>query len=38
HNAYQKQGQKCKFPNCKGIIQKINFAGRGTHFCNQHQK
>lgn len=50
HNVYQKQNTKCKFQTpskspllrgrkrCTGIIQKINFAGRGTHFCPIHQK
>ncbi len=38
HNVYQKDGTKCKFPKCKGIIQKITFAGRGTHFCPDHQR
>jgi formamidopyrimidine-DNA glycosylase len=38
HNVYQKDGTKCKFPGCKGIIKKITFAGRGTHFCPVHQK
>jgi formamidopyrimidine-DNA glycosylase len=23
---------------CSGTIEKINFAGRGTHFCPTHQK
>lgn len=38
HNVYQKTGKKCSKKNCKGIIQKINLAGRGTHFCPVHQK
>lgn len=37
HNVYQKTGNKCKKSGCKGIIKKINFAGRGTHFCPVHQ-
>lgn len=38
HNVYQKDSTKCKKPGCLGIIKKINFAGRGTHFCPVHQK
>ncbi len=38
HNVYQKTGSKCKKKDCTGIIKKINFAGRGTHFCPAHQK
>jgi formamidopyrimidine-DNA glycosylase len=38
HNVYQKDGAACKFKGCKGIIEKITFAGRGTHFCPVHQK
>lgn len=31
-NVYGRKGQKCK--RCKtGVIKKIKFAGRGTHFC-----
>lgn len=37
HNVYQKTGNKCKKRGCNGIIKKINFAGRGTHFCPVHQ-
>lgn len=43
HKAYQKTGEKCSFTpptttrQCTGIIEKINFAGRGTHFCPKHQ-
>lgn len=38
HNVYQKQNSRCKKRGCGGIIKKINFAGRGTHFCPVHQK
>jgi formamidopyrimidine-DNA glycosylase len=49
HNVYQKQDTNCKFKipltpfgkggtNCTGIIKKITFSGRGTHFCPKHQK
>jgi formamidopyrimidine-DNA glycosylase len=41
HMAYKKEGAKCKFVKdgkaCTGIIKKITFAGRGTHFCPVHQ-
>lgn len=37
HNVYQKDGTKCKFPKCKGMIEKTTFVGRGTHFCPAHQ-
>lgn len=36
-NVYGRKNEKCK--RCKtGVIQKIKFAGRGTHFCNKCQK
>ncbi len=42
HKVYKKQNTKCTFKEksfiCNGIIEKINFAGRGTHFCPVHQK
>jgi formamidopyrimidine-DNA glycosylase len=38
HKAYKKDGQKCAFKRCIGTIEKINFTGRGTHFCPVHQK
>jgi len=38
HQVYQRDGKPCQFPRCKGIIQKITFAGRGTHFCPVHQR
>jgi formamidopyrimidine-DNA glycosylase len=35
-NVYGRKGEKCK--RCKsGVIKKIKFAGRGTHFCPQCQ-
>ncbi len=37
HKAYKKDGQKCEYQKCKGVIEKINFIGRGTHFCPIHQ-
>jgi len=38
HNVYQRKGEKCLFPKCKGYIERIVVAGRGTHLCNVHQK
>jgi formamidopyrimidine-DNA glycosylase len=38
HNAYQKDGQRCKKKGCAGTIEKITLGGRGTHFCPVHQK
>jgi formamidopyrimidine-DNA glycosylase len=42
HNVYKKENTPCKFKignkKCSGIIKKITFAGRGTHFCPVHQK
>lgn len=35
-NVYQQQGKECV--QCKSIIEKIRFAGRGTHFCPKCQK
>ncbi len=38
HRAYQKTGEKCSKLGCTGFINRIVVAGRGTHFCNVHQK
>src|SRR3989344_4521722 len=38
HRAYRKTGKKCSKPKCKGIITRIVVGGRGTHFCNIHQR
>ncbi|MEK7650826.1 MAG: DNA-formamidopyrimidine glycosylase [Patescibacteria group bacterium] len=36
-NVYGRKNEKCK--RCKtGVITKIKFGGRGTHFCNKCQK
>jgi formamidopyrimidine-DNA glycosylase len=37
HNAYRKTGTSCKKKGCGGVIKRISLAGRGTHFCPQHQ-
>lgn len=34
--VYGQKGKKC--PNCGGLIVKMNFGGRGTHFCPLCQK
>ncbi len=38
HHAYQKNGMPCDRKGCKGTIVRIKLAGRGTHFCNIHQR
>ncbi len=38
HRAYRKTGTTCSKPRCKGKIVRIVVGGRGTHFCNVHQK
>ncbi len=38
HRAYRKTGEKCSKKNCNGKITRIVVGGRGTHFCNVHQK
>lgn len=35
-NVYGQKGKTC--PNCGGLIVKMNFGGRGTHFCPLCQK
>jgi formamidopyrimidine-DNA glycosylase len=38
HHAYQKTGEKCDKKGCGGTIIRIKLGGRGTHFCDKHQK
>lgn len=38
HSAYRKTGTKCLRKGCGGTIVRISLGGRGTHFCNKHQK
>lgn len=38
HRAYRKTGTTCFKKGCKGKIVRIVVVGRGTHFCNIHQK
>ena len=35
-SVYSREGQRCK--RCKGVIEKVTFVGRGTHFCPICQK
>lgn len=36
--VYDRVGQKCKRQNCHGVVKKIKFNGRGTHYCDQCQR
>ena len=38
HMAYKRKGEKCLKKGCKGKIVRIVVGGRGTHYCNVHQK
>lgn len=38
HNVYQKKGEKCTKPGCRGIIVRKIVGGRSAHFCDTHQK
>ncbi len=38
HQAYRRTGKKCGRRGCKGKIVRIVLGGRGTHYCNVHQK
>ena len=38
HNAYRKTNTKCSKKGCRGTIVRIVVAGRGTHYCDKHQK
>ena len=38
HQAYRKTNQECTKKGCSGRIVRIVVAGRGTHYCNVHQK
>ncbi len=38
HRAYRKTGTKCSKKGCKGKIVRTVVGGRGTHFCDKHQK
>jgi formamidopyrimidine-DNA glycosylase len=36
--VYGREGEKCSFKGCKGIIKRIKVGGRSSHFCDCHQK
>ncbi len=38
HHAYQRTGTPCDKKGCNGTIVRIVLGGRGTHFCDTHQK
>ena len=38
HHAYQRTGTPCDKKGCGGTIIRIVLGGRGTHFCDMHQK
>ncbi len=38
NGAYRKTGTACQRKNCTGTIRRIVCAGRGTHFCDTHQR
>jgi len=38
HNAYQRNGEPCAKPGCKGKIIKLKIGGRSAHFCDIHQR
>ncbi len=38
HHAYQRTGTKCDKRGCGGTIVRIVLGGRGTHFCDTHQR
>jgi len=38
HNAYQRNGEICSKPGCKGKIIKLKIGGRSAHFCDTHQR
>lgn len=38
NRAYRLTGTHCQLKNCPGTIRRIVCAGRGTHFCNTHQR
>ena len=38
HEAYQRNEEKCRKKNCKGIIKRKMVNGRSAHFCSRHQE
>ncbi len=37
HNVYQKAGEHCSKPGCRGVIIRKVVGGRSAHFCPAHQ-
>jgi formamidopyrimidine-DNA glycosylase len=38
HNVYRRTGKPCPKRGCSGVITKLPFGGRSTHFCPVHQR
>ncbi|MCX6719043.1 MAG: bifunctional DNA-formamidopyrimidine glycosylase/DNA-(apurinic or apyrimidinic site) lyase [Candidatus Taylorbacteria bacterium] len=38
HHAYQRTGMRCELKGCNGTIRRIVIGGRGTHYCDRHQR
>ncbi|MGB3922031.1 MAG: bifunctional DNA-formamidopyrimidine glycosylase/DNA-(apurinic or apyrimidinic site) lyase [Minisyncoccia bacterium] len=38
HRAYQRTGERCLKPGCRGKMERLVIGSRSTHFCNKHQK
>ena len=38
HRAYQRTGEICSKRGCRGTIVRIVVGGRGTHYCDRHQR
>ena len=38
HHAYQRTGTRCDKRGCGGMIERIVLGGRGTHYCDRHQR
>ncbi len=38
HKVYQKKGEKCDKPGCRGTIIRKVVGGRSAHFCDAHQR
>lgn len=38
HKVYQRRGERCSKPGCKGTIVRKVIGGRSAHFCDAHQK
>ncbi len=38
HKVYQRRGERCSKPRCKGTVIRKMVGGRSAHFCDEHQK